>query len=175
MWELDHKKGWAPKNWCFQTVVLENMLESLLDNKEIKPVNPKGNQHWIFIGRTDVEAEVPILWPPDEKSWLTGKDSDAVKDCEQEEKGMHIVYTYIYCCCSVAKSCLTLWLHEIQHSRLPCPSLSPIVCLNSSIELAFPSNHLIIFCHPLLLLPSIFPSIRLFPNELVLCIRWPKY
>ena len=77
MWELDHKEGWAQKNWCFWTVVLEKILESPLDCKEIQPVNTKGNQSWIFIGRTDVEAEVPILWPSDGKSWLTGKDPDA--------------------------------------------------------------------------------------------------
>ena len=76
------------KNWCFRTVVLEKTLESLLDSKEIKPINPKGNQLWIFIGRTDAEAEAPILWPLDAKSWLTGKDSDAAKDWRQEEKGM---------------------------------------------------------------------------------------
>ena len=73
MWELDHTEGWVPKNWQFQTVVLEKTLESPLDNKEIKPVNPKGNQPWIFIGRTDAEAEGPILWPSDAKSWLVGK------------------------------------------------------------------------------------------------------
>ena len=73
MWELDNKKGWALKNWCPWTVVLENTSESLLDSKVIKPVNPKGNWPWIFIGRTDAEAEVPLLWPPDSKSWLTGK------------------------------------------------------------------------------------------------------
>ena len=84
MWELNHKEGWAPKNWCFQTVVLEKTLESPLDSKEIKPVNPKGNQLWIFIGRTDAEA--PILWPPDAKSWLIEKDPDAGKDWGQEEK-----------------------------------------------------------------------------------------
>ena len=76
MWELDHKEGWAPKNWCFWTVVLEKTLESPLDSKEIKPVNPKGNQAWIFVGRTDAEAEAPILCPPDAKSWLIGKDPD---------------------------------------------------------------------------------------------------
>ena len=73
MWELDHKEGWAPKNWCFWSVVLEKTLESILDCKEIKPVNPKGNQSWIFIGRTDAEAETPILWPPDGKNWLLEK------------------------------------------------------------------------------------------------------
>ena len=80
LWELDHKEGWAPKNWCFPIVVLEKNLESPLDYKEIKPVNPKGNQSWIFIGRTDAEAEAPILWPPDEKSQLIGKDLDAGED-----------------------------------------------------------------------------------------------
>ena len=85
MWELDYKESWAPKNWCCWTVVLEKTLESLLYSKEIKPVNPKGNQHWIFIERTDAEA--PILWPPDAKSWLIWKGPDAGKDCGQEEKG----------------------------------------------------------------------------------------
>ena len=80
MWELDCKESWEPKNWCFWTVVLEKTLESPLDRKEIKPVHPKGNQSWIFIGRTDSEAETPILWPPDVKSWLIGKDTDAGKD-----------------------------------------------------------------------------------------------
>ena len=86
MWELDHKEGWAPKNRCFWTVVLEKMLESPLDCKEIQPVNPKGNQPWIFIGRTDAEAEVPIFWPPDVKSQLIGKDPDSGKAWGQEEK-----------------------------------------------------------------------------------------
>ena len=87
MWELDYKERWALKNWCFWTVVLEKTPESPLDSKEIKPVNPKGNLCWIFIGRIDVEAETPILWPPDVKSWLTGKDFDAGGDWGQEEKG----------------------------------------------------------------------------------------
>ena len=86
MWEMDHEEDWAPKNWCFQTVVLEKTLENPLDSKEIKSVNPKGNQPSIFIGRTD--AEVPILWPSDAKRWLIGKDSDAGKDWGQEEKGV---------------------------------------------------------------------------------------
>ena len=86
MWELGHKEGWVPKNWCFQTVVLEKTLESPLDRKEIQSVHPKGNQSWVFIGRTDAEAEAPILWPPDE-NWLTGKDPDARKDWRQEGKG----------------------------------------------------------------------------------------
>ena len=88
MWGLDHKKSWAPKNRFFWTVVLEKTRESPLDSKEIKPVNPKGNQSWIFFGRTDVEAEAPILWPPDVKSWLIRKDPDAGKDWRQEEKGL---------------------------------------------------------------------------------------
>ena len=87
MWELDPKEGWTLKNWCFLTVVLKKTLESPLDSKEIKPVNPKGNQPWIFIGRTDAEAEGPVLWPPDVKSWLIGKDPDAEEDWRQEEKG----------------------------------------------------------------------------------------
>ena len=87
MWELDRKEGWAPNNWCFQTVVLEKTLGSPLDSKEIKPVNPKGNQPWIFIGRTDTETEAPILWPPDAKNRFIGKDLDAGKDWRQEEKG----------------------------------------------------------------------------------------
>ena len=86
MGELDCEESWAPKNWCFWTVVLEKTLESPLDCKEIKLVNPKGNQPWIFIGRSDAEAETPILWPPDGKNWLIGKDPDAGKDWRQEEK-----------------------------------------------------------------------------------------
>ena len=87
MWELDHKEGWVWKNWCFWTVVLEKTLESPLDCKEIQPVLPEGNQSWIFTGRIDVEAETPILWPPDAKSRLIRKDPDGRKDWRQEEKG----------------------------------------------------------------------------------------
>ena len=85
MWELGYIESWALKNWCFWTVVLEKTLESPLDCKEIQPVHPKGNQFWIFIGRTEVET--PILWPPDVKNWLTGKDPDAGKDWRWEKKG----------------------------------------------------------------------------------------
>ena len=85
MWELDHKEGWKPKNWCFWIMMLENTLESPLDCKEIKPVKPKGNQLWIFIGRTDAEA--PVLWPPDAKSRLIGKDPDAGKDWSKRRRG----------------------------------------------------------------------------------------
>ena len=87
MWELDCKESWVPKNWYFWTVVLEKTLESLLNCKEIQPVYPKGNQSWIFIGRTDIGAETPILWPPDAKSWLIWKDYDTGKDWRQEKKG----------------------------------------------------------------------------------------
>ena len=87
MWELDHKEGWALKNWCFWIVVLEKTLESPLDSKEIKPVDSKGNQPWIFIGKTDAVAEAPVLWPPDVKSGLIRKDPDAGKGWRQEEKG----------------------------------------------------------------------------------------
>ena len=87
MWELDYKESWAPKNWCFWTVVMEKTLESPLDCK-IKPINPKGNQSWIFIGRTDVEAKAPIIWPPDAKNWLIGKDPDDGKDWRREDKGV---------------------------------------------------------------------------------------
>ena len=87
MWKLDYKESWAPKNWCFWIVVLEKTLESPLDCKEIQPVHPKGDKSWVFIGRTDVEAETAILWPPDVKSWLIWKDPGAGRDWGQEEKG----------------------------------------------------------------------------------------
>ena len=87
MWELDYKESWVLNNWCFWTVVLEKTLESPLDCKEIQPIHPKGDKSWLFIGRTDVEAETPILWPPDVKSWLIWKDPDAGKNWRQEEKG----------------------------------------------------------------------------------------
>ena len=88
MWELDYKENWAPKNWCFWNVVFEKTLESPLDSKEIQPVHPKGDQSWMFIRSTNVEAETPILWPPDAKNWLVGKDPDAGKDWGREEKEM---------------------------------------------------------------------------------------
>ena len=90
MWELDYEESWTQKNWCFWTMVLEKTLESPLDCKEIQTVHPKGDQSWVFVGRTDVEAETPILWPPDAKGWLIGKDPDAGKDWGQEEKGMTV-------------------------------------------------------------------------------------
>ena len=88
IWELDYKESWVPKNWCFWTVVLEKTLESPLNCKEIQPVHPKRDRSWVFIGRTDVEAETPVLWLPDAKNWLTGKNSNAWKDGRQEERGM---------------------------------------------------------------------------------------
>ena len=88
MWQLDYKESWAPKNWCFWSVVLEKTLESPLDCKEIQPVHPEGDQSWVFVGRTDAKAETAILWPPDAKSWLIGKEPDARRDCWQEVKGM---------------------------------------------------------------------------------------
>ena len=87
MWELDHKEGWVLKNWCFWTVVLEETVKSPLDCKDIQPVSPKGNQFWMFIGRTDVATEAPIFWPPYAKNWLTGKDPDGVNEWRQKEKG----------------------------------------------------------------------------------------
>ena len=87
MWELDYEESWAPKNWCFWTVVLKKTLASPLDCKEIQPVHSKGDQSWVFFGRTDVKAETPILWLPDAKSWLIGKDHDAGKDWGQKDKG----------------------------------------------------------------------------------------
>ena len=86
MWELDYKESWMQKNWCFWTVVLEKTLETPLDCKEIQPVHPQGNQSWVFIGRTDVEAETPIFWLPDAKCWLIWKDTDVGKDWRQSEK-----------------------------------------------------------------------------------------
>ena len=87
MWELDCEESWALKNWCFWTMMLEKTLESLLDCKEIQPVHPQGDQSWVFIERTDAEAESPVLWPPHAKSWLIGKDPDAGRDWGQDEKG----------------------------------------------------------------------------------------
>ena len=134
MWELDHKETWEPKNWCFWTVVLEKTFESSLNCKEIKLVNPKGNQSFIFIGRTGAEAEAPILWPPDAKNWLFWKDPDAEKDWQQEEKGVtedemvgwhHLLYGYefeqapgvgdgqgsLVCCSPGIAKCQTEQLH----------------------------------------------------------------
>ena len=151
MWELAHKEGWASNNWCFWTVVLEKTLESTLDCKEIQPVHPKRNQSWIFTGRTDAEAEALILWPPDAKNWLIGKDSDAEKDWRQEEKG-------------TAEDEMIGWHHwHDGHEFEQAPGVGD-----------GQRSHLIL-CHPLLLTPSIFPSIRVFSSESAIHIRWPKY
>ena len=166
MWELDYKESWALKNWHFWTMVLEKTLEIPLDGKEIKPVNHKGDQFWIFIGRTDAETETPILWPPNAKNWLIWKDPDAGKDWRQE-KGMteyemvgwnHWLF-------------VTPWTAARQASLSITNSQSLLKLMSK--ESVMPST-LLILCHSLLL-PSIFCSIRVFSNELVLCIRWPKY
>ena len=122
MWELDHKENWVPKNWYFWTVVLEKTLESPLDCKEIRPVHHEGNQSWIFIGRTNAEAETPMLWPPDVKSWLIGKDPDAGRDWGQEEKGttedempwMASLTQWTWVCVNFGR----WWWTELQHHSL---------------------------------------------------------
>ena len=137
MWELDYKQIRALKNWCFWTAVLEKTLQSPLDCKKIQPVHPKGDQSWVFIGRTDVESETPILWPPDAKSWLIWKDPDAGQDWGQEEKGTseHEMVGWHYrhdghgfhdgqgglACCSSRghkESDTTEWLNWTEHSYL---------------------------------------------------------
>ena len=130
MWELDYEEGWAPKDWCFQIVVLEK-AESPLVCKEIKPVNPKGNQPWISIGRTDAEAKAPILWPPDSKSRLIRKDPDAGKDWRQEEKGVTedemVVWHHWFNAHELAQTpgdsegqgslmCCSPWGHRVRHN-----------------------------------------------------------
>ena len=160
MWELDHKESWAPNNWWFWTVELEKILESPLDSPEIKPVHPKGDQSWIFTGRTDAEAETPILWPPDAKNWFIGKDSDAGKDWRQEEKGPteddmfgwhHWLSGHEFeqalgvgdgqaglSCCSPwsrKESDTTEWLNWTVHSALGKPNISPCGEINHKTRL----------------------------------------
>ena len=198
---VDHKESWATKNWCFWTVVLEKTLESPLDCKEIKPANPKGNQSWIFIGMTDAEAETLILRPPGANNWLIEKDSDAGKDRRQEEKGMtedkmvgwdHGLKGHeseqalgagdgqgsLGCCSPWGRRVGHDWVNEPNWTAAIQAFLSFTIFQSLlkiiSIESVMPSNHLV-FCFPLLLLPSIFPNIRVFSNESALCIRWPKY
>ena len=154
-WELGHKETWVLKNWCFWTVVFEKILESPLDFKEIKSVNSKGNQSWIFTERTDAEAEAPILWKPDGKSQLIGKNADSGKDWGQMEKpvtkwnmwldsitnSIHknlrkfsVKFSSVSQFSSVAKSCLTLRPHKLQHARIPVhhtPGVHPNLCPSS--------------------------------------------
>ena len=162
MWELHRKEGWVPKNWCFQIVVLEKTLESLLESKEIKPVNPKGNQPWIFIRRINVEAEAPILWPLDAESWLIGKETLMLESMGWQESDI----TSVQSLSSVTPGTAAHQASLSITSSWSLPKLMPI-------ESVMPSNH--ILCYPLLLLPSIFPSIRVFSSESVLHIRWLKY
>ena len=168
MWELDHKEGWAPKNWCFWTVVLEKTLESSLDSREIKPVNLKENQPWIFIGRTDTETEAPVLWLPNANSRHIGKDPDAGKDWKQKEKRAsedEMVGWYHWCnghelgqtlgdgmgqgglvCCSPwdhEEWETTWWLNNIYHlywSRRLCSST-----LDVTIPLKFLNGNLVVW------------------------------
>ena len=176
MWKLDHKEGWAQKNWCFWTMVLEKTVESPLDCKEIKPVNTKGNQSWIFIGRTDAEATILCL--PDAKSWLFRKDLDAEKDWRQEEKGMtedEMVGWHH-------------WLNGPEFKRVPGDGEGQrsLTCCNScdckESDMTEWLNWRLIYAKTLQFVPAnlwsdlslkyIFPSTRVFSNESVLHIRY---
>ena len=159
MLELDHKECWTQKNCCFWAVVLEKTLESPLDCKEIKPVNPKGYQFSIFIRRTYADAKTPILWPPDVKNQLIWNDPDA---------GVTKSQTWLSDWTELA----TPWTAACEASLSITNSQSLLKFM--SIESVMPSNHLILYC-PLLLLASIFPSIRVFSVESFLRVRWPKY
>ena len=195
MWELDCKEGWALKKWCFWTLVLEKTLESPLDSKEIQPVHPKGNQSWIFIGRTDVKAETPIIWPPDGKNWLIGKDLDAGKDGRQEEKratedemvdsinGDEFEQTQgdsegqgsLACCSPWGRKELDTTEGRNKWYLIPLSSsVSWSLLKFMSIESITLSSHLILCC-PLLLLSSIFPSIRVFSTESALHVRYQRF
>ena len=239
MWELDCEESRAPNNWCFWTVVLEKTLERPLNFKEVQPVHPKGDQPWVFIGRTDAKAEIPVLSPPDEKNWLIGKHPDAGRDWGKEERGMteyEVVGWHhqfnghgfgwtpgvrdgqggLACCGSwdCKEFDMTEWLkwtetwfnNNEKHSSLfrlyyktinlssvqfsPIALSSPLdcsmpglpvphflsICPNKfmSIDSMMPSKHPFL-CHSYLLLPSIFPSMRIPANESTICIKWPKH
>ena len=157
MWELDHKEGWVLKNWWFWTVVLEKTLENPLDCKEIKPVHPKGDQPWIFIGRTDADAEAPILWPPDGNSRLTGKDPNAGKDWRQKSRGWQrmrwLEWHHQFNGHELGQ---TLGDSEGQGGRMCC---SPWDCKESRDDLATKQQHWFIFgCAGSSLLRGLFSS-----------------
>ena len=137
MWQLDHKEGWALKNWCFWTVVLEKTLRSLLDSKEIKPVNPKGNQPWIFFGRTDAETEASIVWPPDTKNWLIGIDPDLGKVEGRRRRGWQSMRWLDDITDSIGMSLSKLLgLGDGQGSLVCCSpwSVSPVVSQSDTTE-----------------------------------------
>ena len=169
MWELDCEEGWAPKNWCFWTVVLEKTLESSLDCKEIQPVHSEADQPWDFFGRNDAKAETPVLWPPYVKSWLIVKDwcwEGLGAGGEGDDRGWDGWVTSLtrwkfssVQLLSRVRLFATPWIAARQAS-LSITNFRSLPKL-MSIELVMPSNYLIL-CHPLLLLPSIFPSIRVF-------------
>ena len=186
VWELDYKESWVPKNWCFWTGVLEKTLESPLDCKEIQPVHLKGDQSWIFVGRTDAEADTPILWPSDEKDWLIGKDPDAGKDWRQEEEGMHHWLNghdfeqvlgvgdgqgCLVCCspCSCKESDTTEWLNRTGLGSLPFPGEGGLLTvvsgpcfISTSSLLGSPRIWVTIWCFALL--DSIL-RVYTFPSE----------
>ena len=206
IWELAHKEAWAPKNWCFWIVVVEKTL----DSKDIKAVNPKENQLWIFTGRIDAEAEAPILWPPDARNWLTGKDPNVGRLRAGGEGGDRkwdgwvaslTQWTWVWANRTGKGSLECTAIHGVTESDTTSVQFSSVQSISrvqlfvipwftarqtslsitnfqsslrlTSIESVMPSSHLIL-CYPLLLLPPIPPSIRVFSNESTLHMRWPK-
>ena len=156
MWVLDYKESRVPKNWCFWTAVLEKTLESPLDCKEIKPVHPKGDQSWVFIGKTDVEAETPILWPRDAKSWLIGKDSDAGIGGRRRRGWQRMRWS----------DGITN-LMDMGLGGLPEFTQTHVHRVSDAIQPSHPLSS----PSP----PAPNPSIRVFSNESTLCMSWPKY